>query len=481
MVSRWALDRICERYPIILMTLARRITSQLPPVVLNIDYALEWAHVRAGEMVYRRGEMSDAVYLVITGRLRAFVEKDNGSISILAEYGQGQSIGEPGLLLNEPCSSNLHAIRDTELVRIPTALFKALMRTAPSLTFHLSRALAVRTAQSLQSHQLMEQQRSRLADAMGSHGGEGGMRSHNKNLKSIGIIPVSNDVPVHAFAQQLEHALRSVAGSVALLDHTAVSRVLGRHAFGRMARLKTMSWIAELEQRCRLLLHVADGGISSPWTRHCVRHADFILLVGVGDGDSSVGDYERLLLSLKTTARKELVLLHETRSCPTGSTREWLRLRPWVHAHHHVQMPLGVLDMEGDMEGGQYGSGILGSARSLLVNSLVQSSRKVLPRVTRRHIRILKSRIEHYYNALKHSDPYARKTLHGPRSDFARLARYLCGKSVGVVMSGGGARGMALLGVLQAFEEAGIPVDMVGGTSIGALVSGLYAQSPDTV
>ncbi|ORX74762.1 patatin-domain-containing protein [Linderina pennispora] len=451
MVSRWALDRICERYPIILMTLARRITSQLPPVVLNIDYALEWAHVRAGEMVYRRGEMSDAVYLVITGRLRAFVEKDNGSISILAEYGQGQSIGEPGLLLNEPCSSNLHAIRDTELVRIPTALFKALMRTAPSLTFHLSRALAVRTAQSLQSHQLMEQQRSRLADAMGSHGGEGGMRSHNKNLKSIGIIPVSNDVPVHVFAQQLEHALRSVAGSVALLDHTAVSRVLGRHAFGRMARLKTMSWIAELEQRCRLLLHVADGGISSPWTRHCVRHADFILLVGVGDGDSSVGDYERLLLSLKTTARKELVLLHETRSCPTGSTREWLRLRPWVHAHHHVQMPLGVLDMEGDME------------------------------VTRRHIRILKSRIEHYYNALKHSDPYARKTLHGPRSDFARLARYLCGKSVGVVMSGGGARGMALLGVLQAFEESGIPVDMVGGTSIGAFVSGLYAQSPDTV
>ncbi|KAJ1945303.1 Nte1p, partial [Linderina macrospora] len=72
MVSRWALDRICERYPIILMTLSRRITSQLPPVVLNIDYALEWAHVRAGQMVYRRGEMTDAVYVVITGRLRAF-------------------------------------------------------------------------------------------------------------------------------------------------------------------------------------------------------------------------------------------------------------------------------------------------------------------------------------------------------------------------------------------------------------------------
>ncbi|KAJ2767304.1 phosphatidylcholine and lysophosphatidylcholine phospholipase, partial [Coemansia nantahalensis] len=53
--------------------------------------------------------------------------------------------------------------------------------------------------------------------------------------------------------------------------------------------------------------------------------------------------------------------------------------------------------------------------------------------------------------------------------------------SVGVVLSGGGARGIALLGVLQAFEEAGIPVDMIGGTSIGAFMSGLYAQTPDSV
>ncbi|KAJ1850264.1 phosphatidylcholine and lysophosphatidylcholine phospholipase, partial [Coemansia sp. RSA 2703] len=72
-------------------------------------------------------------------------------------------------------------------------------------------------------------------------------------------------------------------------------------------------------------------------------------------------------------------------------------------------------------------------------------------------------------------------TSQGHRSDVARLARYLCGTSVGVVLSGGGARGIALLGVLQAFEEAGIPVDMVGGTSIGALMAGLYAQTPDSV
>ncbi|KAI8320414.1 patatin-domain-containing protein, partial [Martensiomyces pterosporus] len=456
-ISRWALDRICERYPIILMTLARRLTSQLPPAILNIDYALEWVQVKASEMVYRRGETSDAVYVVLTGRLRAFVEKDNGSISILAEYGQGQSVGEPNLLLNEPCKFNLHAIRDTELVRIPTALFKALMQTAPGLTFHLSRTLAVRTAQSLQQQQLVEQQLSRhsnegysrLRGMAGAASIESGIRSHNKNLKSIAIIPVNSEVPVRAFAQQLEEALTTVAGSVALLDHTTASRVLGRHAFSRIARLKIVSWIAELEQRCRLLLHVADGGISSPWTRHCVRHSDFILLVGLGDGDPSVGEFERLLLALKTTARKELVLLHENRTCATGSTRKWLKQRPWVHAHHHMQMPLDY---------DEFGLAL-----------------------THGGISKIKTSIEKYYNRLRRSKQFTPASYQGHRSDFARLARYLCGKSVGVVLSGGGARGIALLGVLRAFEEAGIPVDMVGGTSIGAFMSGLYAQHPDSV
>lgn len=66
-------------------------------------------------------------------------------------------------------------------------------------------------------------------------------------------------------------------------------------------------------------------------------------------------------------------------------------------------------------------------------------------------------------------------------SDFARLARRLCGKSVGLVLGGGGARGIAHIGVLQALAEKGIPVDMVGGTSIGSFIGGLYAQEADIV
>ena len=48
-------------------------------------------------------------------------------------------------------------------------------------------------------------------------------------------------------------------------------------------------------------------------------------------------------------------------------------------------------------------------------------------------------------------------------------------KKVGVVLSGGGAKGMAHIGVLKVLEKAGIPIDYITGTSIGSIVGGLYA------
>lgn len=56
------------------------------------------------------------------------------------------------------------------------------------------------------------------------------------------------------------------------------------------------------------------------------------------------------------------------------------------------------------------------------------------------------------------------------RPDIRRMARLLTGKGLGFVLSGGGARGLAHIGVAQALSEHGIEVDAVMGTSIGALV-----------
>jgi NTE family protein len=50
---------------------------------------------------------------------------------------------------------------------------------------------------------------------------------------------------------------------------------------------------------------------------------------------------------------------------------------------------------------------------------------------------------------------------------------------LGLALGSGGARGLAHCGVLDAFAEAGLPIDVVGGTSMGSLVGALYARRPD--
>ncbi|MCK9180634.1 MAG: patatin-like phospholipase family protein, partial [Bacteroides sp.] len=54
-------------------------------------------------------------------------------------------------------------------------------------------------------------------------------------------------------------------------------------------------------------------------------------------------------------------------------------------------------------------------------------------------------------------------------------------QKVGLVLSGGGAKGLTHIGVIRALEENGIPIDCITGTSMGAIVGALYAMgySPD--
>jgi len=61
-------------------------------------------------------------------------------------------------------------------------------------------------------------------------------------------------------------------------------------------------------------------------------------------------------------------------------------------------------------------------------------------------------------------------------ADFERLARVLSGRTIGLALGGGGALCLAEFGVIRALEEAGVPIDMIGGTSMGAGVSCLYAM-----
>ncbi|KAJ3300010.1 phosphatidylcholine and lysophosphatidylcholine phospholipase [Borealophlyctis nickersoniae] len=446
-MSKAVLDRYIDNHPSILLCLAKRLISQLSPLVLHIDVALEWGQVNAGQVLCRQGTPADSIFIVLNGRLRSIVERqrssgDSPTFEILAEYGQGESVGELEVLTDASRPGTVHAIRDTEIAVMPKTLFHALALRHPEITIAISRIIAARSRFMIRNAATD----SLATDHLVGTGADSG--KNNANLKTVAILPVNSLVPIVEFADKLKDSLQLIGASVALLNTAGVMGKLGKHAFSRIGRLKLNSWLADQEESHRLVLYVADGGINSPWTLRCVRQADCILLVGLGDEDPSIGEFERLLIGLKTTARKELVLLHSERACLPGSTAQWLKNR--------VQMPM--------------------------------RARQMLSQVARKNtLENLRSHLQRFYNPNSRlaSHPFKKApsaTLHtGIRSDFARIARRLLSKSIGLVLGGGGARGIAHIGVIRALEEAGIPVDMVGGTSIGSFVGGLYARENDHV
>lgn len=62
------------------------------------------------------------------------------------------------------------------------------------------------------------------------------------------------------------------------------------------------------------------------------------------------------------------------------------------------------------------------------------------------------------------------------KKDIQRILRFIRGVAVGLVLGGGGLRSWSHLGAIKALEDAGIPIDIIGGTSAGAIVAGFYAQ-----
>jgi lysophospholipid hydrolase len=96
-------------------------------------------------------------------------------------------------------------------------------------------------------------------------------------------------------------------------------------------------------------------------------------------------------------------------------------------------------------------------------------------------VQSIQAELKTMYQPRRRSTIYSYSHNYPHKNDFNRLARILSGQAVGLVLGGGGARGVAHVGVITALEESGIPIDFIGGTSIGAFIGGLYAKEYDLV
>uniref|UniRef100_A0A6Q2Z5I2 lysophospholipase n=1 Tax=Esox lucius TaxID=8010 RepID=A0A6Q2Z5I2_ESOLU len=417
-ISKTHFYEIMRAEPTVVLKVAHTVVRRMSPFVRQIDFALDWMAVEAGRAVYRQGDKSDSTFIVLSGRLRSVIMKEDGKKELTGEYGRGDLIGVVEALTHQNRATTVHAVRDSELAKLPEGALSSIKRKFPQVVTRLIHLLG---------QKILQQVNGPLTGNLALHTPCSKWDAGNpaSNLSTVAVLPVSEEVPLTAFTLELQHALIAI-GPTLLLTSDSIKQRLGAAALDSVHEYRLSSWLGQQEDIHRIVLYQTDYTLT-PWTQRCIRQADCILIVGLGEQDPAVGELERMLEGSAVRAQKQLVLLHREDGPPPQGTVEWLNMRSWISRHLHLSCPRRVF------------------------------SKRSLPKLREMYQRVFQKPVDRH-------------------SDFSRLARVLTGNAIALILGGGGARGCSQVGIMRALSEAGIPVDLVGGVSIGSLLGALYAE-----
>lgn len=243
--------------------------------------------------------------------------------------------------------------------------------------------------------------------------------NRGKRSRTVAVLPVSPNVPLESFTRTLKAALVAQGRKCAILTG-ALQLHPKQTTFDEMEILSRMQ---DMEESHDVIFYQLDAWTVSDelskWSKLCIAQADTVLVV-VNAGDKPMPcAMEKRSRQVVSSAKRELVVLH-----------------------------------------------------------VLSDTAKVsfLPQKTREWVNELGQTIVHSHHIRYHPYDVKVDTLHW-KSDLRRLARWISGNAIGLVLGGGGARGSAHLSVLKALEHCEVPIDFVGGTSIGAFVGGIYCMT----
>ena len=151
----------------------------------------------------REGGPGDALYALVSGRLRVFAEQPDGSSAAVGEISPGEVVGEMALLSDESHSATVKAIRDSHLLEIAREDFETLGREEPTVTMAIARLMVGRLRRSIH------------------HTAEVG------RVRSLALVGADHERTLDGFAAQLEDALQATC-SAATLSSRLVEGLAGK-------------------------------------------------------------------------------------------------------------------------------------------------------------------------------------------------------------------------------------------------------------
>jgi len=407
--------------------------APVSPVVHLLNWNSEWKHVQAGEGLAKRGSSCESIFVVLNGRLRGSYRTDSSQSSPHRnndEYGRGKLVGEVLCLTGSSWPCDVYAIRNSEIALIPMRTLLVIIEKFPSAGMNFARAIASRIQPLSQDHRSTKVSRVPRNQPHVSFS----LPSYGLTLATIAVVPLSPDIPLGKFSSTLLASMQEISPSQ-LVTKSMVRKELGEKVYRNrngMHDLKMTRLLADMEENNRLVVYQADLNYTW-WTRLCIQQADHILLVASADKAPEANRVEQSLAWAfeSMDVRIDLVVVGDQ------------------HNHSFAEDENdddNYVDYEEEDE-------------EMNVSDQLNNWSEQRKWIAGHHL----VRFPFNYHEL----------------DFRRMCRRVTGRSVGLVLGGGGARGISHLGVIRALKEAGVTVDMVGGTSQGAFVGALYARYPD--
>lgn len=432
---------------------ARHLLDQYSALVCVADSSFNWVHLHGGESLFNRGDVCDSVFTVMSGRLRAVQAHSHRGkeVETTSELVRGATLGAMDMLAAGRSNSTVFAIRDSQISQMSRNVFDYIVSAFPTVLVHFT----TNVAQHLTTRRLdiggvgdaagvAERGNHLLSLSSATEAARDHRSERSLPLGTIAVLSLTKTTKIETFCAHLLRALETIAPTVDVVSSQKASAFLGEQwiANSRVARANLSTWLGDIEGANELVIYEADAQLT-PWTQLCIRQADHILLLC-----SDAHPQHAFLNEIAST----LQAAWEQKSAEISVVR--LRQKNWTLSAIADAARLAASDA---------------SKTNVLKKKLrLLTGREILPRFL-----LPMEKYEWISGFHNVQTPFS-----DHQSDFLRLCRRVTGNAVGVVLGGGGARGLAHIGVLRALEECGIHVDVVGGTSIGAFIGAVYALHP---
>jgi len=256
------------------LSVAHLLVKRMSPFVRQIDFALEWNLIESGNALFRQNNKAENIYIVLNGRFRSILKTNDSHKQLVGEYGRGDLVGIVEVLMETNNATTVVAIRDTEVAQIPTGLLNYIKYRHPRVVTRLIQMLSSKLLGTIQNVPSTP-----YIDSSFTFRQPIDAPTIVSNLCTVAILPVSDDVPLHAFTLELCHALNAIDNTL-LLTKDLIQKKLGPSALERVNEYRLCAWLGQQEDHHRIVLYQCENRLT-PWTRRCMRQADCLLIVGL--------------------------------------------------------------------------------------------------------------------------------------------------------------------------------------------------------